>query len=350
MTEFPRLEDDFRVKAVEARLKAIADATANVRYAFAVCVVIAGTLSLVEWNAFLPTHRVLAAPLPTITEPKGVDEPVPDLRRTIRAMWVESTFVTVPLLNVKIGINDVAVLGTFTLFIMSMWWYWCVRREHHAIATLLRDTYHDAALSPFIYHTIADAAFILDQQDGPPFTTLRSGATNVTGVDRRSFGRRVAAAMRFVLWPFSMPSFAKFREADLYGRFLNMATGLLVFLPSAAGVVLLAGDISSLFTPSLFVVPGRSAFQALGARAIASYALANWVPGTAFVILTTRNCSLIRFYQTETEHAIRQYGRNVTGAEANNLLRAATTAAIQRLGPSLTLERVTQIIRGEEHR
>ncbi|HEV8431947.1 MAG TPA: hypothetical protein VGR95_00945 [Thermoanaerobaculia bacterium] len=54
--------------------------------------------------------------------------------------WESARVVSVPLLGIRVSVDDAAVLGTIVLFVLSLWLLLATRRENLTVGTLLRDT------------------------------------------------------------------------------------------------------------------------------------------------------------------------------------------------------------------
>ena len=48
--------------------------------------------------------------------------------------------ITVSLLGIHVGVSDMAVLGSLTLLVCSIWLFFTIRRHNHSVGNLLRDT------------------------------------------------------------------------------------------------------------------------------------------------------------------------------------------------------------------
>ena len=66
---------------------------------------------------------------------------VPDVL-TLQALqdWAESRSATIDLLGIRVSVDDAPVLGTISLFVVSLWLLLVTRRENHTVGSLLRDT------------------------------------------------------------------------------------------------------------------------------------------------------------------------------------------------------------------
>ena len=60
-------------------------------------------------------------------------------RRNLAGEWLKSTNISIGLLGVVINMNDLDVLGSCTLMIISFWFVFNIRRENRAIVGLLKD-------------------------------------------------------------------------------------------------------------------------------------------------------------------------------------------------------------------
>ena len=54
--------------------------------------------------------------------------------------WAESRNVMISFLGIRVSVDDAAVLGTSSLFVISLWLLLLMRRENHTVGFLLRDT------------------------------------------------------------------------------------------------------------------------------------------------------------------------------------------------------------------
>lgn len=57
------------------------------------------------------------------------------------AEWIKNQIITVSLLGIRVSVNDLPVIGSLSLIIISVWFFYSARRENRAIGTLLRDAY-----------------------------------------------------------------------------------------------------------------------------------------------------------------------------------------------------------------
>jgi hypothetical protein len=135
--------------------------------------------------------------------------------------WASSRTVMISLLGIRVSVDDVSVLGTAVLLLLSLWLLLVARRENHTTGFLLRDTderdgggaaagaravsYTDRKRW-LIYHTvISNSLFVtfdylrnVDRLDGP--NSLEAGTQGEERGRLRSFGLAVAREF-FFLFP-----------------------------------------------------------------------------------------------------------------------------------------------------
>src|SRR5882672_4407019 len=127
---------DTKALVLATRLHGSREAITRSRLAFLATTIASISIFIAEWNAYLSWYRrfplKLEFPKNIVTEEA--------FRRVIQ-QYAESRVITISLLGIHIGVSDLAVLGTFALFVCSIWLFFNVRRENHVIGTLLVDTF-----------------------------------------------------------------------------------------------------------------------------------------------------------------------------------------------------------------
>lgn len=113
---------------------------------------------------------------------KGIDEVQ---KRLEKALWDDLYNVSLPLLGIEYSADDLIVLGTVSMSVLTLWFVYAHRRENHCIADLERivseEKPREAGLASYIYYAVAhhfvfttttnnDAA---DGGDRPPNRALR---------------------------------------------------------------------------------------------------------------------------------------------------------------------------------
>jgi hypothetical protein len=87
--------------------------------------------------------------------PSGTN-PVDEAQKQVVAEWVKNQTITTGLIGVRIGISDAAVIGALSLFVITIWLYFTLRRANRTIGYLLRDVRRETYdLQNLIFHGIA---------------------------------------------------------------------------------------------------------------------------------------------------------------------------------------------------
>src|SRR5260370_22142672 len=137
--------DAVELKPIELRLNAGRDATQRSRFVFIVMTIMTATILISLWNAMLSWDRGMAfEPRP---QPSSVNANTQDLpaslvkanQETVTAEWLKNLVVSVGLLGIRISTNDLAVVGSVSLIVIMVWFFFSQRRVNRAIVGLLRD-------------------------------------------------------------------------------------------------------------------------------------------------------------------------------------------------------------------
>lgn len=140
------------------RIEAARDALSRTRYAFVVATIVSVAIIVAEFNSTFSWYSQFpdlapvgqahqtAASSQSLQPPELVSKPAADdhslkqlARETVVQEWVKSNRMAVSLLGVNFGMSDAPLLGSLSLAIISLWFYVCIRRENHLVASILRD-------------------------------------------------------------------------------------------------------------------------------------------------------------------------------------------------------------------
>ncbi|MFY9620227.1 MAG: hypothetical protein WAQ99_10505 [Pyrinomonadaceae bacterium] len=191
--ELTKEKKEMIIKTIEVRLSGVSDATKRGRLAFLVITVASCAILITLWNAYFSYTRTMAfdkkASIATAIVPAAVtaatiavNQPVlianpgsitqqrqspvienqPVLtpnpgpitqqrqlplyefnRRIVVDEWARNLNVSIGLLGIDINVNEFSLLGSFGLTIISVWYFFSLRRENRAIVSLLRDVTDD---------------------------------------------------------------------------------------------------------------------------------------------------------------------------------------------------------------
>jgi hypothetical protein len=134
-------------ESIAARLEASREAQRQTRFTLGILAVISMMMVILAYNAYLSydskwilAHAKKDGQIRTIDSPDSADT-VPDVL-TVQALqdWAESRSATIDLLGIHVSVDDAPVLGTISLFVVSLWLLLVTRRENHTVGSLLRDT------------------------------------------------------------------------------------------------------------------------------------------------------------------------------------------------------------------
>ena len=178
------------------------------------------------------------------------------LREKLLGNWVESQFVSVPLLGVKVNVADAAFLGSIALFILTVWLFYSMRRQNHIIATSFRmaANYHHTAGSNRIPNPNSDAAVKKFQPLEYIYYAVTATSIFVTATENDN--------------PKTSIGFLATSEAAIFGT--RIAYSAMLYLPALVIAFVFLCDILSLsFIPAPFrISPNELAAQLTGGEVI----------------------------------------------------------------------------------
>ena len=139
-------------ESIAARLEASREAQRQTRFTLGILAVISMMMVILAYNAYLSyDSRWILAHAKVLGEKGEVTirkidssdnaDSVPDVL-VVQALqdWAESRIATVDLLGIRVSVDDAPVLGTISLFVISLWLLLVTRRENHTVGSLFRDT------------------------------------------------------------------------------------------------------------------------------------------------------------------------------------------------------------------
>ncbi|HEY0427695.1 MAG TPA: hypothetical protein VGC76_07920 [Pyrinomonadaceae bacterium] len=90
------------------------------------------TILITLWNSILSWDRGMAF------EKRSAVEYIAENQRNATSEWIKNMTVSVGLLGIRISSTDLAVIGSASLLIIMVWFFFSQRRENRAIVSLLR--------------------------------------------------------------------------------------------------------------------------------------------------------------------------------------------------------------------
>lgn len=125
-------------ESIAARLEGAKAAQAQIRFTMGVMAIISMMMLIAAYNAYLSydynwiikekERQFAARDVPGILGEQALKD------------WAQSRIVQISPLGIRVSIDDVAVLGSACLFVLSLWLVLVARRENHTIGLLLQDT------------------------------------------------------------------------------------------------------------------------------------------------------------------------------------------------------------------
>jgi hypothetical protein len=105
----------------------------------------------------------------------GYPERVADAQKLLVEHWIDSGFMSISLLGVKLHVVDATFLGSISLTILALWLWYFMRRENHRIGkALILARSADDGIRKCIYYGITSMnVFSTLSENDDPVTTLR---------------------------------------------------------------------------------------------------------------------------------------------------------------------------------
>lgn len=309
-------------ESITARLEGAKASQAQIRFTLGTMAVISTMMLIVAYNAYLSYdyHWILDANkrqreyklLAEQRRPAGAkdqklasEEVAEILEEQALKDWAASRIVLISPLGIRVSIDDVGVLGSAVLLLLSLWLLLLVRRENHTIVSLLRHTDsstpasdRDASAKPSqgipsnisfkgerwrIFHTISSNSlfFTLQSIDEPGPAPINAAA---------KFRRLINAA-------------AKFKRL-INNRVFGCVRAFFFFFPVIAMLLVFGLDRRSYSMQdpfhAFFEIPGREDFF--------------WSSWWVFLVCLaplTISCWQSRKYSNETEKSLNDYGNKL---------------------------------------
>jgi hypothetical protein len=210
--------------------------------------------------------------------------------------WAASRTVLNSLIGIRVSIDDVAVLGSAVLCVLSLWLVLGARRENHTIYALLRDT---------------DTPGLPSGNRDPSVLRLTNNRRNTfSGGERwRIFHTIISNSLFFTVQSFDNRDPSNANVATRFKSWLNtvglsLVRSFFFVFPVVASFTVFCLDRWSYFVPDPFdpdfAIPGTGPFFW---RSMVVFLLC-WIPVTIC-------CWRARCFSLSTETALRQYGNKL---------------------------------------
>ena len=217
-TAQPRVDlSNVVLKTIELRLTTVREATQRSRFVFVVMTIMTSTILIGLWNAILSWDRGMAFRAQSAGTVVGKNQ------EFVAGEWFKNLFVSVGVLGIRISTNDLAVIGSVSLIVIMVWFFFSQRRENRAIVSLLRDCRRkadegelDKDACELVYEGIVQSIV---------FSDLGGGDEPIKGLEKTHLSSERYRSVRQLL-------------------------DFLMFLPPITILMILIADVSSIFLPS----------------------------------------------------------------------------------------------------
>lgn len=264
------------LKTIDLRLAAVREATQRSRFVFIVMTIMASTILVGLWNAIFSWDRGMAFR-------QSGEGAVATNQELVATEWFKNLFVSVGILGIRISTNDLAVIGSISLIVIMVWFFFSQRRENRAIVGLLRDCKKqtdngefDKDLCELIYEGVVQSIVFID---------LGGGDKPISGLTET-------------------------KEKSETNYFVRKVLTFLVYLPPITIFLIVLADVFTLFIPSylrqdtkplISVLYENKKYLDLG-KIIFFEAVA-----IAALVYTRRICNTCRDFSTATSETIREF-------------------------------------------
>ncbi len=138
--------------ALKFRIEGTREAQRRSRIAFLVSTIVSLSIIVVCWNAYGSWYRAFA-----LKKTFSTNEVVRYNQEALLQEWIKTRGIDIPLLGIRAGASDVGLLGSISLLVISLWFFYSMRRENHTIALLLIETKDKCKeIREVVYHGIID--------------------------------------------------------------------------------------------------------------------------------------------------------------------------------------------------
>jgi len=167
------------------------DAMRRCRWILSVLSISALAIFGATWNLYFSWLRTVAL-LPAWAS----ENIVKDLQERLLTGWVDSGFMSVPLLGIKLHVTDAGFIGAIALTTLTLWLFYSVRRQNHLIGKTLRLAQSAPRnIQEYVYYGItASNVFTTVSRNDEPIRSLRFSQD-----ESKLYGARAAYTALFYL-------------------------------------------------------------------------------------------------------------------------------------------------------
>lgn len=260
---------------LEFGIEAARDSERITRLAFTVITIVSLAIILVTWNAYYSWYTDFS-----LEDFLMKNEVTKVVHKEVLEQWIESTTISFPFLGIKVGVFDGAVVGSFILFVLTLWFFLCVRRQRQVISNFLKNT-------------------ITSKWDAPTRKWAYFGVTsyisfiNIVRIDK------------------SIHKKEKWQPEKSFDFLMQKTFKWLVYLPPITILLLIISDILSVFyLPAYFRFPHDSLFAILKLDDKIKLTLME-IWAFIFMIIVIYICNKIISYILDTGSILYKYAEDI---------------------------------------
>lgn len=242
-------ETGISAKAIEMRLTNVKDAMQRTRFVFIVMTVVSSAIIFALWNDRLARDKDMAFGNDAYNNNiiwSRMPQPMHIYgRQQLVAEWYKNRIIQVGVLGVRLSVSDLAVTGSLTLLVITIWYYYSLRRENRATVTLLRDVLkEDVEVRYMVYQVIKHSSvFIKTEHSNDPLEGLNPAKHSTTdGAAAKEEGAAADEAEEGA----TTNETAVEQKETITDKTLHFLT----FLPCVTIIAILVRDVGALFMQS----------------------------------------------------------------------------------------------------
>lgn len=184
-------------KRIEVGLNGVKEATSRSRFVFIVMTIAAATILISLWNSTVAWDKQMAFLA------RSGNPLVAENQRAVTNEWLSRLNISVDLLGIRVGTYDLAVIGSSSLIVIMVWFFFSQRRENRAIVGLLRycsEGLNEKRLSKeacnLAYEGIVQSIVFIEMGGGDK--PIKGLVANEKKGERNKFIRRIITGLVFL--------------------------------------------------------------------------------------------------------------------------------------------------------
>ncbi len=135
-------------KIIAVRLESVVAATSRTRKTFLIMTVFCAAINIALWNGYLSWVRDMAMPkIESESNNQGTNDSkiveakkkANENKKVLVDEWIRSQTISFNLLGIKLTTFDLSVLGSISLVVVMIWYFFTIRRENRTIVPFLKE-------------------------------------------------------------------------------------------------------------------------------------------------------------------------------------------------------------------